>query len=124
MLAAGWNTGPEHPDPYHGNTAPDQYVGSMTVGTLSTVDIPVERGQLRCWTEQVERNNGFHNRGHQGSGTAMAVVPRHPGEGSPTKYVIYVVKENRTYDQVFGSPGKGNGESAPTAALWSAISSP
>ncbi len=31
-----------------------------------------------------------------------SIVPRDVGAGSPIKHVIYIIKENRTYDQVFG----------------------
>jgi hypothetical protein len=49
-------------------------------------------------------------------------VPGNPGEHSPIQHVIYVVKENRTYDQVFGSLGKGNGD--PTLDLFGDESAP
>ena len=41
-----------------------------------------------------------------------AIVPLRPGDRTPIKHVIYVVKENRTYDQVLGSVGKGNGDTS------------
>jgi phospholipase C len=34
----------------------------------------------------------------------------HPGKGSPIKHVFYIIKENRTYDQVFGDLPQGNGD--------------
>jgi YVTN family beta-propeller protein len=37
-------------------------------------------------------------------------VPRRPGEPSVFKHVVYIVKENRTYDQVFGDLPQGNGD--------------
>jgi hypothetical protein len=37
-------------------------------------------------------------------------VPLRPGEPSPIKYCIYVIKENRTYDQVLGDIPEGNGD--------------
>jgi YVTN family beta-propeller protein len=37
-------------------------------------------------------------------------VPTRPGEVSPIKHVLYIIKENRTYDQVFGDMKKGNGD--------------
>ena len=39
--------------------------------------------------------------------------PAHPGrvgDASPIKYVVYIIKENRTYDQVFGDMPEGNGD--------------
>lgn len=38
-------------------------------------------------------------------------VPTRPGEKSVFKHVIYIIKENRTYDQVFGDLPQGNGDS-------------
>ncbi len=44
------------------------------------------------------------------SGAAPAPVPAHVGEPSVFKHVVYIIKENRTYDQVFGDIGKGNSD--------------
>lgn len=102
-LGAGPNDGPGHPDPEStAKTSEEQYSGSMIKGTLSSFDA-VTGGQLQKATEEVKNNNRAGNA--QG-----AVVPRRPGGATPIKHVIYVVKENRTYDQVLGSLGKGNGD--------------
>jgi YVTN family beta-propeller protein len=123
-LGAGPNDGPNNPNPYHTYTAPDQYSGSMMVGTLSRVGLPLRDKQLSQWTRQVSDNNGFNQHGDGSTAAAASVVPRRPGEHSPIQHVIYVVRENRTYDQELGSIGKGNGnpalnlfgdESAPNA---------
>ncbi|WP_079102368.1 bifunctional YncE family protein/alkaline phosphatase family protein [Streptomyces sp. TP-A0356] len=110
-LGAGPNNGPGHPDPTStAPQSPDQYSGSMIKGTLSTIGLGGGDRQLRRWTRTVIANNGFE----QGDGPRAtgAVVPRRIGEKSPIKHVIYVVKENRTYDQEFGSLGKGNGDAS------------
>lgn len=39
-------------------------------------------------------------------------VPTRPGEISVFKHVLYIIKENKTYDQVFGGIKKGNGDSS------------
>jgi phospholipase C len=39
-----------------------------------------------------------------------SIVPREVGAGSPIKHVIYIIKENRTYDQMFGELKQGNGD--------------
>ena len=41
-----------------------------------------------------------------------APVPTQPGEVSVFKHVLYIIKENRTYDQVFGDLQQGNGDPA------------
>jgi hypothetical protein len=43
-------------------------------------------------------------------------IPRKVGEESPIKYVFYVIKENRTYDQVLGDMREGNGD--PSLCLF------
>ena len=42
----------------------------------------------------------------------LVPVPRRPGEKSVFKHVLYIIKENRTYDQVFGDLPQGNGDSS------------
>ena len=114
-LGAGPNNGPGHPNP-EGSTprSPNQYSGSMIVGTLSTLDVPANDA-LQTYTKKVASNNDpVKARG--------AIVPRHPGDKTPIKHVIYVVKENRTYDQVLGSVGKGNGD--PSLNLFGEESAP
>jgi len=110
-LGAGPNDGPGQPNPYTGDAAPDQYSGSMIVGTLSTVGVPAP-GQLVKDTRQVAQNNDWAGRAGVRGQASGRVVPRTPGGASPIKHVIYVVKENRTYDQEFGSLGKGNGDAS------------
>ena len=39
-------------------------------------------------------------------------VPTKPGERSVFKHVLYIIKENKTYDQVFGGLKQGNGDSS------------
>lgn len=77
-------------------------------GTLSTIDVPAE-GRLQEYTKQVE----FNNRGSSSSGAADGKefpIPRDISQTSPIKHVIYVIKENRTYDDILGDLGKGNGD--------------
>jgi Phosphoesterase family len=44
--------------------------------------------------------------------TAPNVIPRHLGGSSPIKHVVVIIRENRTYDQVLGDLGEGNGDPA------------
>ena len=123
-LGAGPNNGPGHPNPYDPTTpTQNQYVGSMMVGTLSSVGLPLDHGQLTRWTQQVIHNDGFNSPGDvHGQGAAAAIVPGNAGQRSPIQHVIYIVKENRTYDQEFGSLGKGNGD--PSLNLFGPESAP
>src|SRR5262249_53755007 len=103
---------------------PSQYVGSMAVGSLSMVRVPDQAG-LDRYTAQVVANNGFDERGQvrlTPAATAQQVIPRRPGDPSLIKHVIYIIKENRTYDQILGGLGKGNGD--PSLNLFDDSSAP
>jgi YVTN family beta-propeller protein len=122
-LGAGPNNGPGHPDPYRSEPAAEnQYSGSMIRGTLSIVATPSPT-QLARLSKQVVANNAFDERGRvrTPAGTG-SVIPRRVGQPSPIKHVIYVVKENRTFDQVLGDLGRGNGD--PSLTLFGRDSAP
>lgn len=122
--AKGFGAGPNPGGPKPGKkTPPDQYVGSMPIGSLAIVDVPNEK-QLKKYTDRVVALNGFDERDKVRieEDNDQKVIPRRVGESSPIKHVIYVVKENRTYDQVFGSLEKGNGD--PSLNLFDDKSAP
>jgi YVTN family beta-propeller protein len=74
-----------------------------TKGGITVVRTPLKRKVLRRLTRQVLRNNRAKAR--------IAAKPRALGA---IRHVIYVIKENRTYDQVLGNLGKGDGDPALT----------
>src|SRR6266436_3045832 len=77
-----------------------QYSGSIVSGNISVVALP-DLPQLSRYTQQTLQNDGL---------MGFAPTKLFPGP-SPIKHVIYIVKENRTYDQVFGdmkTSGDGN----------------
>ncbi|HAL83272.1 MAG TPA: hypothetical protein DCO83_14425 [Mucilaginibacter sp.] len=90
----------------------EQYIGGLFKGTLSFIDVP-QAAQLKLYTRQVYANTPFNNKI-----TALAAgedgnpIPRKRGEKSPIKYVFYIIKENRTYDQVMGDAPQGNGDTS------------
>jgi DNA-binding beta-propeller fold protein YncE len=87
-----------------------QYVGRLQTGTASIVD-PFDIEQLDKYTETVLRNSPYRDEYMDRVPIeAGNPVPSRPGDPSPIQHVLYVVKENRTYDQVLGDLGKGNGE--------------
>jgi hypothetical protein len=87
-----------------------QYVGRIQTGTASVID-PFDGEQLETYTQTVLRNSPYRDeyldRVPIESGNP---VPSRPGDPSPIQHVLYIVKENRTYDQVLGDLGKGNGD--------------
>jgi YVTN family beta-propeller protein len=89
------------------------YIGSLMKGSIQIVDLPKAR-QLKEMTAQVIANNFkftksndpvFDNRKNN-------PIPLYPGEiESPIRHIVFISKENRTYDEVFGQVEKGNGDS-------------
>lgn len=100
-------------------TVPEvQYIGRLFLGTVSFIAEPAER-ELAEYTAQVVRNNGFDRMDGTMSvadaqGVPPQAVPRRVGEPSLIKYVFYIIKENRTYDQVLGDLPQGEGDSSLT----------
>ncbi len=88
-----------------------QYIGGLFKGSLSIIDIPDE-AKLAQYTKQVYANSPFNPLAKRVNPIANFPVPMMDGDKSPIKYVFYVIKENRTYDQVLGDIKKGNGDSS------------
>ena len=79
-----------------------QYSVSLVVGNISSINTPDDPALAR-YTQQVMRNNAL-----LGPERTRLFAGR-----SPIKHVIYIIKENRTYDQVFGDVGaSGDGTKA------------
>jgi YVTN family beta-propeller protein len=90
----------------------EQYIGGLFKGTLSFIKTPLE-AQLKIYTKKVYANTPFNTkRTAMADGEAGNPIPRKRGEKSPIKYVFYIIKENRTYDQVLGDMPKGNGDTS------------
>jgi YVTN family beta-propeller protein len=94
------------------NLDPNTYWISKVRGSLSSFPAP-SSSQLGAYTEQVRANDYFDSRPQPAPG---GVIPTKPGGSSPITHVIYVMKENRTYDQVLGDLQKGNGD--PSLAIY------
>ena len=89
-----------------------QYIAGLLKGTLSYFKMPREE-QLVEMTKQVYRNTPYQPaQKTEAAGADVNPIPRKVGAPSPIKYVFYIIKENRTYDQVFGDMPEGNGDSA------------
>jgi YVTN family beta-propeller protein len=90
----------------------DQYVGSMLKGTLSVINTPSPE-TLQTYTAQVYANTPYSaQKEGEAPGITGNPIPRKAGETSPIKYVFYVLKENRTYDQILGDMPQGNGDTS------------
>ncbi len=107
---------PRGPNPYSRRTAETEYIGGLFKGSLSIIDIP-DQNTLATYTQLVYRNTPYSkDKEKQAHAEKGNPIPRKVGDRSPIKYVFYVIKENRTYDQVFGDLAEGNGD--PSLCLF------
>ena len=91
-----------------------EYIGGLFRGTLSIIAIGEREKfleQLKTYTAQSYRCSPLQpDAGVSAKRPPNNPIPGRPGYPSPIKYCIYVVKENRTYDQVLGDLPQGNGD--------------
>ena len=88
-----------------------QYIGSMFKGSMSVIPSPTPK-DLQGYTKAVYRNTPYSpNKSEVADKEAPGFpIPMKVGQKSPIKYVFYVIKENRTYDQVLSDVKGGNGD--------------
>jgi DNA-binding beta-propeller fold protein YncE len=93
------------------NEAKEQYIGGLFHGTMSMIPIPNE-AQLSVFSQVVYDNTPYKKQFEMSSeGRRGGPIPQIVGAPSPIKHVFYIIKENRTYDQVLGDVKEGNGDS-------------
>jgi YVTN family beta-propeller protein len=79
-------------------------------GSISFVPKP-DAEQMAAYTAQVRRNSPYHPEYFTKTPSAGAgVIPVKVGDPCPIKYVLYIIKENRTYDQILGDMKDANGK--------------
>ncbi|AMV16285.1 alkaline phosphatase family protein [Planctomyces sp. SH-PL14] len=87
---------------------PFPHIGTTLSGALSIIDLPGEE-QLEKYTDQVYRNCPYADeKVRTAKYERPTAIPTQVGAPSPIKHVIYIIKENRTYDQVFSDIPRGN----------------
>ena len=100
VCAKGAGSGPNPGRPQSNAKVPGDST-DYTLGQLqgSVLRLPLEglAARLPAWGSQVARNNGWDR---------ARSAPAYP----PFRHVVYVIKENRTYDQVFGDVKEGDGD--------------
>ena len=108
---------PGGPQPARGQTkkgAKSEYIGGLFTGSLSLIDLPTGSRlipQLATWTAQVLQCSPLRPGAVVGAPCPDGnPIPGRPGEPSPITHCLYIIKENRTYDQVFGDLPQGNGD--------------
>jgi YVTN family beta-propeller protein len=107
-----------HPTP-RGPTSPlvakgEAYDTIKTLQTSSVERLPLARlkARLAGWTKQVFANTPYNDAllAQARPPATPTILPSKVGEGSPIRHVVYIIKENRTYDQVFGDLAHTNGD--------------
>jgi YVTN family beta-propeller protein len=89
-----------------------QYIGSLFRGSLSIITEPSVT-QLGIFSQAVYKNSPYSkSKELNAEGESGNPVPMKVGDKSPIKHVFYIIKENRTYDQVLSDIPGGNGDTS------------
>ena len=88
------------PEPVHAGGAAVEYVGRIQTGTASFIE-PFHFQQLQAYTKTAIDNSPYRDEKLQA-----------PNPFPPIEHIIYIVKENRSYDQVLGDMKEGNGDAS------------
>ncbi|HEY4313579.1 MAG TPA: alkaline phosphatase family protein [Pirellulales bacterium] len=101
---------PQDKDQIERRSLPYPYIGTTLSGALSIVPLPDDE-ELAAYTERVYKNCPYSDKLLAGAASeAKTAIPTKVGDPSPIKHVIYIIKENRTYDQVFGDMAGSNAD--------------
>ncbi|MCC7495834.1 MAG: bifunctional YncE family protein/alkaline phosphatase family protein [Fimbriimonadaceae bacterium] len=125
LLPVGWYPGAvvAHPNGRELYVANTKGVGSLAQatshnshhhqGSVSLLPVPTP-AELRTWTAQTAANNrltlALAGLEPPRPGVAPRPLPARHGEPSLLQHVVYIIRENRTYDQVLGDLPQGNGD--------------
>jgi hypothetical protein len=96
-------TGPNPGETYFNQKDPNQYVEEIQKSYLQSFPVPSEK-ELNKLTDQVAKNNGFTAKLSSQDADLIHELQQR------IKHVVYIVKENRTYDQILGDLDRGNGD--------------
>lgn len=96
-------------------------------GSVAVLDIP-DDAELAGYSAAVAENNRLSLGAPSAAAPALnpaakaVAIPRRAGEPSLIEHVVYIIKENRTYDQLFGDLPQGNGD--PSLVMFGAKVTP
>ena len=94
----------------------EQHIRLLLRGTLSVIPVPAPE-EYPAYTARVYATSPYRSdRQPVASPPKDSAIPGQVGDPSPIKYCIYIIKENRTYDQVLGNMPEGNGD--PSLCLF------
>ncbi len=110
------------------NAGPHQPVSPFLgmKGVFTRIPLPTNHSELGRLTAQVLYNNGMVDRSADRAEMSSPVIPTTPGDISPDiKYVVFILKENHTFDTVFDHvPGARSDSSLLRWGLHQDISAP
>jgi len=90
----------------------NEYIGGLYRGCVSVIDMPNPK-QLESLTRRAYACSPLkEDAGVVGAVPEGNPIPAKLGDKSPIKHVVYIIKENRTYDQVFGDMKEGKGDAS------------
>ena len=92
-----------------------QYIGGLMNGTISVIPLPTGEkfeAQMKEWTGQAFQCMPEKTRQLAASPPKGNPIPSKVGDASPITHVVYIIKENRTYDQVLGDVKGANGDAS------------
>ncbi len=95
------------------------YIGTLLYGSLASIDAGEIEKNLKEWTEDVLASNRMK--------AAAETIQFAGAKENPIRHVIYIIKENRTYDQVLGDleqNGKPVGNGDPSLTMYGAAVTP
>ncbi|MGI6339657.1 MAG: hypothetical protein ACOXZV_09830 [Bacteroidales bacterium] len=89
------------------------YIGNLMKGTLSIINIPSDK-ELKKMTSQVIDNNFRKEKASLAiKGREKNPIPLYGRQkDTPIRHIVFIAKENRTYDEVFGQIEKGEGDAS------------
>ena len=89
------------------------HVARLQRGSVSAIELKDLRANIKALTHQAMANCPYNDEQlalARPPVSGPSILPQAVGAGSPIKHVIYIIRENRTYDQVFGDLPQGNGD--------------
>jgi sugar lactone lactonase YvrE len=92
------------------NQTTREFIARLYRGTLSILDMPDE-DRMIAYSKQAYLCSPLHaDLSAVGTRPEGNPIPGKVGDPSPIKYCLYIIRENRTYDQVLGDMKEGNGD--------------
>jgi DNA-binding beta-propeller fold protein YncE len=92
------------------NQSVREYIAGLYRGTLSIVEMPTEE-RMQVYSKQAYACAPLReDLSVRGEVPKDSPIPAKAGDAGPFKYCVYIIRENRTYDQVFGDVKEGNGD--------------